>query len=83
MPAAPSWFSGPDYFAAFPSLHSAYTITCCCFLSRVDFRLGMVGARLAGATLFSTLYLGQHYAIDLMGGAAYSLVPCWIAERMG
>jgi membrane-associated phospholipid phosphatase len=73
----------PDFFAAFPSLHSAYTITCCYFLSRVDYRLGMVGALMAGATLFSTLYLGQHYAIDLIGGAAYSLIPCWIAERMG
>ena len=73
----------PDYFAAFPSLHAAYTITCCYFLSKVDYRLGLLGSAVAGATLFSTLYLGQHYAIDLVGGAAYSLVPCWVSERWG
>jgi len=71
----------PDYFAAFPSLHAAYTITCCYFLSKVNYRLGLLGSLVAGATLFSTLYLGQHYAIDLVGGAAYSLVPCWVSER--
>jgi len=71
----------PDYFAAFPSLHAAYTITCCYFLSRIDYRLGLLCGVVAGATLFSTLYLGQHYAIDLVGGAAYSLIPCWVAGR--
>jgi membrane-associated phospholipid phosphatase len=71
----------PDYFAAFPSLHAAYTITCCYFLFKVDYRLGLIGGLMAGATLFSTIYLGQHYAIDLIGGAVYSLVPCWVAGR--
>jgi len=73
----------PDYFAAFPSLHAAYTITCCYFLAKVDYRLGLLGGLVAGATLFSTLYLGQHYAVDLFGGAVYSLVPCMISERLG
>ena len=73
----------PDYFAAFPSLHAAYTITCGYFLSRIDYRLGLLGGVVVGATLFSTLYLGQHYAIDLLGGAVYSLIPCWVAERWG
>lgn len=71
----------PDYFAAFPSLHAAYTITCCYFLSKISYRLGLLGSVVAGATLFSTLYLGQHYAIDLVGGAVYSLIPCWAAGR--
>jgi len=73
----------PDYFAAFPSLHAAYMITCCYFLYKVDFRLGLIGGVAAGATFFSTLYLGQHYAIDLVGGAVYSLVPCWVSARWG
>lgn len=73
----------PDYFAAFPSLHAAYMITCCYFLYKVDYRLGLIGGLAAGATLFSTLYLGQHYAIDLVGGAVYSLVPCWVSARWG
>ena len=73
----------PNYFAAFPSLHAAYTITCCYFLSKVNHKLGLFGALMAGVTLFSTLYLGQHYAIDLIGGAAYSLIPCLIVEKLG
>jgi len=72
----------PDYFAAFPSLHAAYTITCCYFLYKVDYRLGVAGGLMAGATLFSTLYLGQHYAVDLFGGAVYSLIPCLVLERL-
>jgi membrane-associated phospholipid phosphatase len=72
----------PDYFASFPSLHVAYTLTCAYFLYKADVRLGVAGALLAGATLFSTLYLGQHYAIDLIGGAAYAAVPCAISTRL-
>ena len=72
----------PDYFASFPSLHVAYTITCAFFLYKMYGRVGLVGAALAGATLFSTLYLGQHFAIDLIGGAAYSLIPCLIVTRL-
>ena len=71
----------PDYFAAFPSLHAAYLITGAYFLFRVGRRLGVAGAAAVAATLFSTLYLGQHYAVDLIGGAAYSLVQCVISER--
>jgi len=73
----------PDYFASFPSLHAAYTITCCYFLYKVDIKLGLFGTLMLGATLFSTLYLGQHYAVDLVGGAVYSLVPCLVLERLG
>lgn len=72
----------PDFFAAFPSLHAAYTITCAYFLFKIGRGWGLVGGAIALATLFSTLYLGQHYAVDLIGGAVYSLVPCLITERM-
>lgn len=75
-------FVVPDYFASFPSLHAAYTLTCAYFLLRFDRRLGLAATLAAGATLFSTMYLGQHYAVDLIGGAAYSLVPCILAERL-
>ena len=77
-----SAFMVPDYFASFPSLHAAYTIIAAYFLFKTDTRLGLVGAAIAGATLFSTLYLGQHFAIDLIGGAVYALVPCVLAERL-
>ena len=75
-------FVPTDYFAAFPSLHAAYTLTAAYFLYSVKTRLGVLGLLAAAATLFSTLYLGQHNAVDLVGGAAYSLVSCWLAGRL-
>jgi membrane-associated phospholipid phosphatase len=72
----------PDYFASFPSLHVSYTLICAFFLYKTDGRLGTAGALLAVATLFSTLYLGQHFVIDLIGGAAYAVIPCVISTRL-
>jgi membrane-associated phospholipid phosphatase len=70
-----------DKFAAFPSLHGAYAIIFSYFMIKIDRRLALVSVPITIGILFSTLYLGQHYLIDLIGGAAYALVPCLIAER--
>lgn len=70
-----------DQFAAFPSLHGAYAIIFSYFMIKVDRRLALVSIPITVGILFSTLYLGQHYLIDLIGGAAYALIPCAIAER--
>jgi len=70
-----------DKFAAFPSLHGAYAIIFCYFMIKVDRRLALVAIPVTIGVLFSTLYLGQHYLIDLLGGAVYALVPCLVAER--
>jgi len=70
-----------DKFAAFPSLHGAYAILFCYFMLKLDRRLGLVAIPITVAILFSTMYLGQHYAIDLIGGAVYALIPCLISER--
>lgn len=70
-----------DQFAAFPSLHGAYAIIFCYFMLKLDRRLALIAVPLTAGILFSTLYLGQHYAIDLLAGAVYALVPCLISER--
>ncbi len=70
-----------DKFAAFPSLHAAYAIIFSYFMIKIDRRLAYVAIPITAGILFSTLYLGQHYLIDLIGGAAYALIPCLIAER--
>lgn len=70
-----------DKFAAFPSLHAAYAIIFSYFMIKVDRRLAFVSIPVTVGILFSTLYLGQHYLIDLIGGAAYALIPCLIAEH--
>jgi len=70
-----------DKFAAFPSLHAAYAVIFSYFMFKVGRRVGLLSLIVSGGILFSTLYLGQHYAIDLIAGAAYALVPCLLSER--
>jgi membrane-associated phospholipid phosphatase len=70
-----------DKFAAFPSLHGAYAIIFTYFMFKVDKRIGIVSLPLTVGILFSTVYLGQHYVLDLIGGALYALVPCLISEH--
>jgi membrane-associated phospholipid phosphatase len=70
-----------DQFASFPSLHGAYAIIFCYFMLKLDKRLALLAVPITAGILFSTLYLGQHYVIDLLGGAVYALVPCLVSER--
>ena len=74
-------FVEPDRFAAFPSLHAAYTVICSYFLLKIGRVSGAVAVVLTAGTLLATLYLGQHYLIDLIAGAAYAIVPCLVSER--
>ena len=71
----------PNYFAAFPSMHASYTVICSYFLLKTDRRPGAVSILITSGVLFSTLYLGQHYLIDVLAGVAYALVPCLLSER--
>jgi membrane-associated phospholipid phosphatase len=86
--ALPSWLLyvastfESDKFAAFPSLHAAYAIIFAYFMIKLDRRLAYVAIPITAGILFSTLYLGQHYLVDLIGGAVYALIPCLIAERL-
>jgi len=71
-----------DKFAAFPSLHAAYAIIFSYFMIKLDRRLAFVAIPVTVGVLFSTLYLGQHYLIDLVAGAMYALIPCLISEKL-
>lgn len=71
-----------DKFAAFPSLHTAYAIIFSYFMIKLDRRLAYVAVPITAGVMFSTLYLGQHYLLDIFAGAAYALIPCLIAERL-
>jgi membrane-associated phospholipid phosphatase len=74
-------FFQPDYFASFPSMHAACMVICTYFLLKIDQRLGAVSVIMTGGILFSTLYLGQHYLVDILAGILYALVPCVLSER--
>jgi membrane-associated phospholipid phosphatase len=74
-----------DKFAAFPSLHSAFAIIFLFYMRRRGRLHGLVALPITAGVLFSTIYLGQHYLIDMIGGAAYSLSAClfvdWFIRR--
>lgn len=57
-----------DKFAAFPSLHTAYALLFAYFTTKIRRAYGLITIPISAAVLFSTLYLGQHYLIDLIGG---------------
>ncbi len=69
-----------DKFAAFPSLHGAYAILFCYFMVKSRFKLIVLALPVTVGILFSTLYLGQHYLIDLVGGGAYAAVSIVLIE---
>jgi membrane-associated phospholipid phosphatase len=62
-----------DKFAAFPSLHAAYVTLFCAYM--IKFKRNLVWAMipLEFGVLFATLYLGQHYLIDLVAGVSLAL----------
>jgi membrane-associated phospholipid phosphatase len=70
-----------DKYAAFPSLHAAFAVIFSYFMFKVDTKVGLLALPVSAAVLFSTVYLGQHYMIDLIGGFVYALVPCLLSER--
>jgi membrane-associated phospholipid phosphatase len=69
-----------DKFAAFPSLHGAYAILFSYFMIKSRFKLIVVVLPITIGILFSTLYLGQHYLIDLVGGGLYAALSIVVVE---
>ena len=80
------WIYGnlnPNDNAAFPSLHAAFPLLALLFI-RERSRLG--SWFVAAWTLcvwFSIVYLGHHYVVDVIGGAALALLAYWIVIRRG
>jgi membrane-associated phospholipid phosphatase len=74
-----------DKFAAFPSLHSAFAIIFLFCMRRRGRLHGLVALPITAGILLSTIYLGQHYLIDVIGGAVYSIPACllvdWLINR--
>lgn len=60
----------PNPVAAMPSLHAAYAVYVASYVMWLWGRPGSVVLVLPVGVAFSTLYLGHHYVIDLLAGAA-------------
>ncbi len=71
-----------DKFAAFPSLHTAYITLFSYYSVKVKLSLGLISLPLLVGVLLSTIYLGQHYVIDLIGGAAYALAVVLLVNKL-
>ena len=63
---------GGNPLAAMPSLHFATSLMGAHLLSEVDPLAGAVGWSYAGALGLALVYLGEHYLIDLVAGAAFA-----------
>ncbi len=57
-----------DRFAALPSLHAAYAVLFAYFTTKLRAVYSLVSIPITVGILFSTIYLGQHYLIDLVAG---------------
>jgi membrane-associated phospholipid phosphatase len=63
-------FLGGNPVAAMPSLHFATSVMAARMLAEADPAAGAVGWTYAGLLGLALVYLGEHYAIDLVAGLA-------------
>lgn len=67
--------------AAFPSLHVGIMMTICLVVSYIGLNrwLKVASWIFLGLTVLATLYLGWHYFVDVVGGAALGSFAVWAA----
>jgi membrane-associated phospholipid phosphatase len=64
---------GGNPLAAMPSLHFATSLMAALLLAEVGPVAGALGALYTGTLGFALVYLGEHYVVDLIAGAALTL----------
>jgi membrane-associated phospholipid phosphatase len=74
---------GGNPLAAMPSLHFATSLMAAHLLSEVDPVAGAIGWTYASLLGLALVYLGEHYAIDLVAGAALTESVRAAAPRLG
>ena len=70
-------FLGGNPWAAMPSLHFAASLMAAILLSEAGPVEGALGWAYAGTLGFALVYLGEHYVIDLVAGAALVAAVRW------
>jgi hypothetical protein len=67
--------------AAFPSLHVGIMVTICLVVQYVGLArwIRLVSWVFLGLTVLATIYLGWHYFVDVLAGAAVGSVTVWAA----
>jgi membrane-associated phospholipid phosphatase len=74
---------GGNPLAAMPSLHFATSVMAALLLAEVGPLAGALGFGYAATLGFALVYLGEHYAVDLLGGAALTLAVRRMGPRAG
>src|SRR3954454_7213974 len=67
--------------AAFPSLHVGLMVTVCLFVTLAGMArwIRVTAWAFLVLTVLSTIYLGWHFSLDALGGAALGAVAVWVA----
>ncbi len=71
-----------DPLAAIPSLHAAYIALFCYFAIKLRTLYGLISIPITIGVLFSTVYLGQHYLVDLAAGAGVAILAILASTRI-
>ena len=74
---------GGNPLAAMPSLHFATSVMAALLLAEVGPVAGALGFGYAATLGFALVYLGEHYAVDLLGGAALTVAVRRLGPRAG
>ena len=74
---------GGNPLAAMPSLHFATSVMAALLLAEVGPLAGAVGFGYAATLGFALVYLGEHYVVDLLAGAALTLAVRRLGPRAG
>ncbi len=74
---------GGNPLAAMPSLHFATSTMAALLLAEVGPLPGALGATYAATLGFALVYLGEHYAVDLLAGAALTAGVYRLGPRAG
>lgn len=74
---------GGNPLAAMPSLHFATSAMAAMLLAEVSPVAGALGAAYAATLSFALVYLGEHYLVDLIGGAALTAGVRVLGPRAG
>jgi membrane-associated phospholipid phosphatase len=74
---------GGNPLAAMPSLHFATSLMAALLLAETGVVAGALGFSYALTLAFALVYLGEHYAVDLLGGAALTAAVHRLGPRAG
>ncbi len=74
---------GGNPLAAMPSLHFATTVMAALLLAEASPLVGALGGAYAATLGFALVYLGEHYLVDLLAGAALAGAVRRLGPRAG